>query len=194
MDCSPSGSSVHGILQARTLEWVAISFSNAWKGKVIMKSLSRSWLFTTPWSAAYQAPLSMGFFRQECWGGVPLPSSNSELGFTFPYILNCYLLSFDNSHPDRCGVIANCGFDLHFLDNCWTSLHGPLVYLYVFFGKISFQVFCPFLIGLFALVILSCMRSLYILNIAMVQPRLIQGVRSGDGIGEDQDTIASIRY
>ena len=91
--------------------------------------------------------------------------TNSEVGVTFLYILNCYLLSFDNSHSDRCGVIAYCGFDFCFLNDCWTSLHRPLVYLYVFFGKISIQVLCPFLIWLFALVILSCMRSLYILNI-----------------------------
>ena len=68
------GSSVPGILQARTLEWVAISFSNAWKWKVRVKSLSRARLFTTPWTAAHQAPPSMGFSRQEYWSGVPLPS------------------------------------------------------------------------------------------------------------------------
>ena len=72
-DSSPPGSSVLGILQARTLEWVAISFSNAWKWKVKVKSLSHVWLFTIPWAAAYQAPLSMGFSRQEYWSGVPLP-------------------------------------------------------------------------------------------------------------------------
>ena len=74
IDGGPPGSPVPGILQARTLEWVDISFSNAWKGKVKVKSLSRVRLFTTPWSAAYQAPLSMGFSRQEYWSGVPLPS------------------------------------------------------------------------------------------------------------------------
>ena len=74
IDGSPPGSSIPGILQARTLEWVAISFSNAWKGKVKVKSLSRVQLFETPWSAAYQAPPSMGFSRQEYWRGVPLPS------------------------------------------------------------------------------------------------------------------------
>jgi len=74
---SPPGSPVPGILQARTLEWVAISFSNAWKWKVKVKSLSHVWLFATPWTAAHQAPLSMGFSRQECWSGVPLPSPNS---------------------------------------------------------------------------------------------------------------------
>ena len=74
MDGSPLGSPVPGILQARTLEWVAISFSNAWKWKVKVKSLSRVRVFATPWTAAYQAPPSMGFSRQESWSGVPLPS------------------------------------------------------------------------------------------------------------------------
>ena len=74
IDSSPLGSSVPGILQARTLEWVAISFSNAWKLKVKGKLLSRVQLLATPWTAAYQAPLSMGFSRQEYWSGVPLPS------------------------------------------------------------------------------------------------------------------------
>ena len=74
IDSSPPGSPVPGILQARTLEWVAISFSNAWKWKVKVKSLSRVWLLATPWTAAHQAPPSMGFARQEYWTGVPLPS------------------------------------------------------------------------------------------------------------------------
>ena len=74
MDCSPPGSPVPGILQARTLEWVVMSFSNAWKWKVKVKSLSRVQLLATPWTAAYQAPASMGVSRQEYWSGVPLPS------------------------------------------------------------------------------------------------------------------------
>ena len=74
IDGSPPGSPVPGILQARTLEWVAISFSNAWKWKVKVKSLSHIQLFPTPWTAAYQAPLPMGFSRQEYWSGLPLPS------------------------------------------------------------------------------------------------------------------------
>ena len=65
IDSSPPSSPVPEILQARTLEWVAISFSNAWKWKVKVKSLSRIRLFATPWTAAYQAPPSMGFSRQE---------------------------------------------------------------------------------------------------------------------------------
>ena len=71
---SPPGSTVPGILQARTLEWVAISFSNAWKWKVKVKSLSCVRLLVTPWTAAHQAPPSMGFSRQEYWSGVPLLS------------------------------------------------------------------------------------------------------------------------
>ena len=74
IDGSPPGSPVPGILQARTLEWVAISFSNAWKWKVKVKSLSPVRLLATPWTAAYQAPPSMGFSRQEYWSGLPLPS------------------------------------------------------------------------------------------------------------------------
>ena len=69
IDGSPPGSPIPGILQARTLEWVAISFSSAWKWKVKGKSLSRVWLLATPLTAAYQAPPSMGFSRQEYWSG-----------------------------------------------------------------------------------------------------------------------------
>ena len=73
IDGSPPGSPVPGILQARTLEWVAISFSNAGKWKVKVKLLSRVRL-ATPWTAAHQAPTSMGFSRLEYWSGVPSPS------------------------------------------------------------------------------------------------------------------------
>ena len=74
IDGSPPGSPIPGILQARTLEWVAISFSSAWNCKVKVKSLSRVRPLATPWTAAYQAHPSMGFSRQEYWSGVPLPS------------------------------------------------------------------------------------------------------------------------
>ena len=74
IDRSPPGSPVPGILQARTLEWVAISFSNAWKWKVKGKSLSHVWHLATPWTTAHQVPPSMGFSRQEYWSGVPFPS------------------------------------------------------------------------------------------------------------------------
>ena len=79
INSSPPGSPVPGILQARTLEWVAISFSNPWKWKVKVKSLSRVWLLATLWTAAYQAPPFMGFYRQEYWSGVPLPSPIDQL-------------------------------------------------------------------------------------------------------------------
>ena len=81
-DGSLPGSPVPGSLQARILEWVAISFSNAWKWKVKVKSLSRVRLLATPWTAAYQAPPSVGFSRQEYGSGVPLPSL--PLGWRFP--------------------------------------------------------------------------------------------------------------
>ena len=75
IDGSPPGFPIPGILQARTLEWVAISFSNAWKWKVKVKSLSPVWLLATPWTAAHQSPPSMGFSRQEYWSGVPVSYS-----------------------------------------------------------------------------------------------------------------------
>ena len=78
-DGSPPGSPVPGILQARTLEWVAIFFSNEWKWKVKGKSLSRVRPSVTPWIAAFQASPSMGFSRQEYWSGVPLPSPSEML-------------------------------------------------------------------------------------------------------------------
>ena len=76
IDGSPPGSAIPGILQARTLEWVAISFSNAWKWKVKVKSLSRVRLFRTPWTDCSLPgfSLSMGSSKQECWSGVPLPA------------------------------------------------------------------------------------------------------------------------
>ena len=88
IDSSPPGSPAPGILQARTLEWVAISFSNAWKWKVKVKSLSRVRPSATPWTAAFQAPPSMGFSRQEYWSGVPLP----------PPVYTIYLPTFTYSH------------------------------------------------------------------------------------------------
>ena len=74
IDSSPPSSSVPGILQARILEWVAISFPNAWKWEVKVKSLSHVRLLATPWTAAHQVPPSVGLSRQEYWSGVPLPS------------------------------------------------------------------------------------------------------------------------
>ena len=74
IDGSPPGSPVPGILQARTLEWAAISFSSAWKWKGKVKSISHARLLATPWTAVYQASPSMEFSRQEYWSGSSLPS------------------------------------------------------------------------------------------------------------------------
>ena len=94
MDCSPPGFSVHGLLQARTLEWVVISFSNAWKRKVKVKSLSRVRLPATPRTAAYQAPPSMGFSGQQYWSGVPLPSTTLLMTFFWISYFTVYLPFF----------------------------------------------------------------------------------------------------
>ena len=96
IDGSPPGSPVPGILQARTLEWGAISFSNAWKWKVKMKSLSHVRLLATPWTAAYQAPPSMWFSRQEYWSGVPLPSPKKF--WLSPYLYSANLVEWDRDY------------------------------------------------------------------------------------------------
>ena len=95
---NPPGSPVPGILQARTLEWVAISFSNAWKWNVKVKSLSCVRLLATPWTAAYRAPPSMGFPRQEYWSGVPLPSLSFRVrqGKKCPLSLKIYFLGWQS--------------------------------------------------------------------------------------------------
>ena len=100
IEVSPPGTPVPGILQARTLEWVAISFSNAWKWKMKVKSLSRVQLLATPWTAAYQAPPSMGFSRQEYWSGVPLPSPSQNLAR--PNTMTPALALGNGSHPEEC--------------------------------------------------------------------------------------------
>ena len=100
IDGSPPGSPVPGVLQARTMEWVAVSFSNAWKWKVKVKSLSHVRLFATPWTAAYQAPPSMGFSRQERvpeWGAIVtfflLPSfSYVNYIIKYTYIIYTYMM------------------------------------------------------------------------------------------------------
>ena len=88
IDGNPPGSPVPGILQARTQEWVAISFSNAWKWKVKGKSLSRIQLLATPWTTAHQAPPSMGFSRQKYWSGVPAPHPQ------YPQLVTTNLICF----------------------------------------------------------------------------------------------------
>ena len=103
IDGSPPGSRVPGILQARTLERVAISFSSAWKWKVKVKLLSRVRLFATPWTAAHQAPPSLRFSRQKYWSGVPSPSPS--LG---PVIWNIYSVPTYNCWWQR----TNCNLKL----------------------------------------------------------------------------------
>ena len=92
IDGSPPGSPVPGILQARTLEWVAISISHAWKWKMKVKSFRRIRPSATPWTAAHQAPPSMGFSRQEYWSGVPLPSPYGGWSYINSYMF--YLIFF----------------------------------------------------------------------------------------------------
>ena len=112
---SPPGCPVPGVLQARILEWVAISFSNACKWKVKGKSLSRVWLLATPWTAAYQAPLPKGFSRQEYWSGVPLPSLGNNYQFS----------SVTQSYPTLCDPM-NCstpGLPVHHHLPEFTQIH-----------------------------------------------------------------------
>ena len=109
IDGSPPGSPVPGILQARALEWVAISFSNAQKWKEKVKSLSRVRPSATLWTAAHQAPPSMGFSRQEYWSGVPLPSPILIL------VAHCF---------NYCACVLSC---IRLFATPWAVAHqGPL--------------------------------------------------------------------
>ena len=112
IDGSPPGSAVPEILQARTLGWVAISFSNAWKWKVKVKSLSRARLLATPWTAAYQAPPSMGFSRQEYWSGVPLPSPSWYVGKLLK--TSCLNVFGTLSHFNKYRQTGLCFFNISF--------------------------------------------------------------------------------
>ena len=117
IDGSPPGSPVPGILQARTLEWVAVSFSNAWKWKVKGKSLSRVWLFATPWTAAYQAPPSMGFSRQKYWSGVPSPfprRSTNTFNSGFPSLNPIQWFPTDLSKHQGPLRLSLCKVEAHF--------------------------------------------------------------------------------
>ena len=116
IDGSPPGSSVPGILQARTLEGVAISFSDAGKWKVKVKLLNLVWLLATPWTAAHQAPPSMGLSRQECWSEVPSPSPF----FCYFSLSIMYVLPFKRGFSELLSPwssflshsLYNCGFPL----------------------------------------------------------------------------------
>ena len=126
IDSSPPGSPIRGILQARTLEWVAISFSNAWKWNVKVKSLSHVWLFVTPWTAAYQAPPSMGFSRQEFWSGVPLPSPNVCVTCPFSGLPQTVIIA---SYLPLCELVTQSCLTLRDPIDCsppGSSVHGIL--------------------------------------------------------------------
>ena len=132
IDGSPPGSPIPGIPRARTMEWVAISFSNAWKWKVKVKLLSRVQLFATPRTAAYQAPLSMGFSRQEYWSRVPSPSP-SPCPNTHENNLNSLFQNEKSKHRknrrnkvkiinNRDTVLSTLWISIHFIIN--TTLWG----------------------------------------------------------------------
>ena len=144
IDGSPPGSSIPGILRARTLEWVAISFSNAWKWKVKVKSLSHVQLLATQWTAAYQASPSMGFSRQEYWSGVPLPSLWTLLNFCYSWLHTNKVLKFDpqslsqgrvqicNIFSKRCNKYPfSLSLDLIFL---WASQEPIFLYFFLVDG------------------------------------------------------------
>ena len=108
IDSSPPGSAVPGILQARTLEWVAISFSIAWKWKVKVKSLSRDRHVATSWTVAHQAPPSMGFSRQGYWSGLPLPSPAPNSAYPkFPFMAPLVPTS-----AGQLGFLESCSWSL----------------------------------------------------------------------------------
>ena len=114
IDSSPPRSPIPGILQARTREWVAVYFSNAWKWKVKVKSVSRDWLVATPWNTAYQAPPSMGFSRQEYWSGLPLPSLISST-----YLLWKILLTWSQCSslvPHHISIVPWCSINIQQLE------------------------------------------------------------------------------
>ena len=118
IDGSLPGSPVPGILQARTLEWVALSFSDLWKWKVKGKSLSHVRSLATPWTAAYQAPPSMGFPRQEYWSGGSgrvrdLGKVNSQKGlWRSSTVCNAFLLLGSLDFLLLENIIERCVFRL----------------------------------------------------------------------------------
>ena len=141
VDGSPPGSAVPGILQARVLEWGAISFSSAWKWKVTVKSLSHVWLFATPWTAAYQAPPYMGFSRQEYWSGVPLPSPLFDLVLTNIWAISVlYLSTASFSLEIRCVIKSNT--QLHLFSEFSASFQAWSLHCKLEFTKILEKLFC----------------------------------------------------
>ena len=128
IDDSQPGSAVPGILQARTLEWATISFSNAWKWKVKVKLLNHVWLFATPWTAAYQAPPSMGFFQARVleWGAIAFSFIPLRVWLRYSISLSRYTLSnvfhVDSCDPLVCHEIYLKGHTQYFLR--WIKWHG----------------------------------------------------------------------
>ena len=118
---SPPGSPVPGILQARLLECVTVSISNAWKWKVKVKSLSRVWLFATPWIAAHQVLLSMGFSRLEHWSGLPCPPPYTHLLNSFRHIWHKNKNGFDFSSQFHCKDDKNKHSGLQFSLLYWVT-------------------------------------------------------------------------
>ena len=118
IDGSPPGSPVPGILQARTLEWVAISFSNAWKWKVKVKLQSRVWLLVTPWTAAHQAPSSMGFSRQEYWSAIAF----SEYGYISPQTF----LFLPTVLSTTCSLMLPCRTSGSSRNSVWKTLDSKI--------------------------------------------------------------------
>ena len=116
IDSSPPGSPAPGILQARTLEWVAISFSNAWKWKVKGKSLSCVWFFATPWTAAHQTPLSVGCFQARVleWGAIAFSGECVLNHFSFVQLYNPWTVG--------CQGPLSVGFSKH---EYWSALLCP---------------------------------------------------------------------
>ena len=135
IDGSPPGSSIPRILQARILEWVAISFSNAWKWKVKVKSLSRVQLFETPWTVAYEAPPSMGLSRQEYWQEMPLPS---PLSITVCIYLKLYITHHNFILKRKCNFYF---FWLIFEQKCfWKGMHFLRLYVIYTYIYINLKI------------------------------------------------------
>ena len=141
MDCSLPGSSVHGICQARVLEWGAIAFSNAWQWKVKVKSLSPVRLLATPWTAAYQAPLSMGFARLECWSRVPSPSLHGLLLDEYTRKRKEYMLGKEKAQLSNLNTVGNKRTQYYTWCNFLVFSFAWVFYFFFNFISISFTSF-----------------------------------------------------
>ena len=159
IDGSPPGFPIPGILQGRTLEWIAISFSNAWKWKVKVKLLSRVWLLATPWTAVYQAPPSMGVSRQEYWSGLPLtsPEETSSLSNSIVFLYFFALITEEGFFISPCYSLELCiqmaisflfSFAFHFSSflSCLQVLFNHFAFLHFFFlGMVLIIASCTML-------------------------------------------------